>query len=337
MIKKLNNLQALRAFAALSIVLVHTTITSKSYGINLQVLDSYYIWGQCGVDIFFVLSGFIMVYIQKDIDVRPAKFFLDRLTRIAPLYWVLTSMRVVLTYFSPDTFHSEVSKTGIHFFASIFFMSGPLMGVTPIIYDGWSLEYEMFFYLIITVGLLFFTKNINYLFTTVLISLLVIFQFTGLIAFEFLLGIFLGNIYLYSKNNKKIYLCSLVIGFTWLFSTLAFILDVNLLANRVIFYGLPSFFLIYGLLGIGQIKNGILTKLGDASYSIYLIQVFTIPAFYTLITITKVFNHIPSDVLAMTCLIGTSLVGFVTHILLEKPLINFFKGLMSKNLSYTYE
>jgi peptidoglycan/LPS O-acetylase OafA/YrhL len=56
--------------------------------------------------------------------------------------------------------------------------------------------------------------------------------------------------------------------------------DGEIYTQRVIMYGLPSFLIIYGLLGIKQIHMGVLTKLGDASYSIYLIQVFTIPAFY---------------------------------------------------------
>jgi peptidoglycan/LPS O-acetylase OafA/YrhL len=92
---------------------------------------------------------------------------------------------------------------------------------------------------------------------------------------------------------------SLVIGFIWFLSTLILIrLDCSVSSQRVINYGFPSFLIIYGLLGDTQINQGILTKLGDASYSIYLIQIFTISAFYKALNIIPFFHSFSNDMLA---------------------------------------
>ena len=210
--KKLNNLQALRAFAALNVVLFHLIGASASYGFRVDHLKIFEGWGFNGVDIFFVLSGFIMVYIQKDKTISPIAFFIDRITRIAPLYWLLTGTVLALAYVFPSIFRSDVSNIKIHSLASIFFMSQSLLGKMPVLYDGWTLEYEMLFYLSIAIGLFFRTKNITYLFVMLVISFLTIFNFIQPVAFEFLLGIFVGNLNLNIDNNKNIQLASLVIG-----------------------------------------------------------------------------------------------------------------------------
>jgi len=318
---KLNNLQALRAFAALNVVLFHIIGISKSYGFGVVGLKIFDGWGFNGVDIFFVLSGFIMVYIQRNKKISPAIFFIDRLTRIAPLYWLLTATVLALTYSFPSIFRSDFSDIQMHSLASIFFMSQLFLGKMPVLFDGWTLEYEILFYASITIGLFFHKKNLTYLFVMLLISFLMIFDLIQTVAFEFLLGIFLGNIYLNIENNKKIQLASLVVGLTWFISTLiVFRLESQIFTQRVIMYGLPSFLIIYGLLGINQIQRGVLTKLGDASYSIYLLQVFTIPAFYKLIKVIKVFDGVPHDFLAILCLISTAIGGYLMYELVEKHL-----------------
>ncbi|MDB2405246.1 acyltransferase family protein [bacterium] len=58
------NLQILRAFAALSVVLFHTIGTSSSYGFDTRWISYLEGWGASGVDVFFVISGFVMLYTQ---------------------------------------------------------------------------------------------------------------------------------------------------------------------------------------------------------------------------------------------------------------------------------
>ena len=331
---KLNNLQALRAFAALNVVLFHLIGTSASYGFGVDHLKIFEGWGSNGVDIFFVLSGFIMVYIQKDKTLSPATFFIDRLTRIAPLYYLLTGLFLVLSYIFPFIFRGDISNIQIHSLTSIFFISQAFLGKMPVLFDGWTLEYEMLFYLSITVGLFFRNKNLTYLFVMLVISFLVILNLIQTVAFEFLLGIFLGNLYLKIDSNKKIQFISLVIGLIWFLSTLIlFRLDGEIFTQRVIMYGLPSFLIIYGLIGVNQIQQGIFTKLGDASYSIYLIQVFSIPAFYKFIKFIKVFDGMHHDLLAILCLTSTAIGGDLVYELVEKNLIKWTRAIYFRNLS----
>ena len=71
--------------------------------------------------------------------------------------------------------------------------------------------------------------------------------------------------------------------------------------HRVLLWGIPSFFIVFGLLYCPQIKTPLFKYLGDASYSIYLVQMLTISAFYKLSS--KVLSGWNGDVLALLCLI----------------------------------
>lgn len=328
---KLNNLQALRAFAALNVVLFHIIGTASKYGFSVDFLNVFEGWGDNGVDIFFVLSGFIMVYIQKDKSLSAVNFFINRFTRIAPLYWLLTILLLAITYLSPSIFRSDVSDFQELSLTSIFFMSKLVLGKMPVLYDGWTLEYEMLFYLILSIGMFFQRKAITYLFVIAVISSLIIFNLLDAVAYEFLFGIFLGNLYVNFAHNKKLMAISLVIGLMYFLSTLVLIrMDCVISTQRVVMYGLPSILIIYGLLGETQIKQGILTKLGDASYSIYLIQIFTISAFYKIINIIPLLNSFSTDIFALICLVLTVLAGLVIHALIEKPLSKLVRGFLLK-------
>ena len=81
---KINNIQVLRFFAALSVMMVHLP------------LFGFGVWG---VDFFFVISGFIMMYIT---DLSSKFFFLKRLARIIPLYWILTILVFCLALTKPE-------------------------------------------------------------------------------------------------------------------------------------------------------------------------------------------------------------------------------------------
>lgn len=87
--------------------------------------------------------------------------------------------------------------------------------------------------------------------------------------------------------------------------------------NRVLLWGIPSFFIALGLLYCPQIKNQLFTYLGDASYSIYLVQMLTIPAFYKFSS--KLLAEWNGDALAVLCLISSVGFGCIIYSLIEKP------------------
>ena len=146
------NVQVMRAIAATLVVWVHTQ--------ELIVTDVLPHWlrsfGYGGVDLFFVISGFIMVRTTQNKNIRPIQFYRKRILRVAPLYAFFTILVVILSTTMPDVLNStqiEVSQIA----KSLVFIPFEKTpdSLYPIYYLGWTLNYEMFFYSIFAAALLF--------------------------------------------------------------------------------------------------------------------------------------------------------------------------------------
>jgi peptidoglycan/LPS O-acetylase OafA/YrhL len=152
--ERFEGVQALRFVAALLVVATHSTLYA-----NERLTSSIGIWdgGTIGVDIFFIISGFVMVVSSTKIAGLPGaakEFFGRRLVRIVPMYWLATTLKVVALIAIPTAvLHSELDWTRIA--ASYLFLptispdgvAEPLLGV------GWTLIFEMFFYVLFAVAL----------------------------------------------------------------------------------------------------------------------------------------------------------------------------------------
>lgn len=118
-------------------------------------------------------------------------------------------------------------------------------------------------------------------------------------------------------ENKMFYYFSFVIGFLLYFATM--FPEMRLIfRERVIYWGIPSFFLVLSMVGIHQFVNKFFILLGDASYSIYLVQVLSIPFYYKIIS--KFSIGLPGDLHALIALISTGLVGLIVYWFIEQPL-----------------
>lgn len=141
--RQLDRVQLLRAFAALA-VLVHHAMQQANGAARLIAPHWLTTAGAAGVDVFFVISGFIMAWIafrRPDAVPTPTRFLAERITRIAPLYWLCCG--VVLVLAGAGLMRSvDTSVAGI--FASLALVphEGRLLGV------AWALEYELLFYAI---------------------------------------------------------------------------------------------------------------------------------------------------------------------------------------------
>ena len=308
----INNLQLLRAFAALNVVLFHTLGVASLKGYDTQLFQFLKGWGASGVDIFFVISGFVMVYIQTINPKTTFEFLINRVKRIVPLYWSLTALLVVLFYFFSANFNLDQSLTSFLFVSRIFGAD------FPVLQQGWTLEYEMFFYLIFG-----FSISAKQQSTALIVSLillpLVIFGFIDSIVIEFIFGMLAGYLYL-NKRIQKYSLLFFVAGFLGL--VVSFLLLSNV--SRVVVFGLPSFFLVLGCCYLPQTKSSILTFLGSASYSIYLIQAITMPVFFDAVK----FVNIPSkfsDLLVVLSLLFTTFIGCSLYYFYENPISKYLK------------
>ncbi|HEY0784977.1 MAG TPA: acyltransferase [Acidobacteriaceae bacterium] len=145
--QKINNIQGLRAFAAIAVVSFHTGLILP----HMRAIGSF------GVDVFFVISGYIMARICE----TNSSFFLRRrLIRIVPPYWVMTALLFLAALKSPQLM-GATRASGPELLKSLlfipYFKSNGLL--RPLLFVGWSLNYEMFFYLAIALGLLLYRRH----------------------------------------------------------------------------------------------------------------------------------------------------------------------------------
>ena len=149
------SIQYLRAVAALLVVFYHTIYQIKEY----QGLFESGIWrfGASGVDIFFVISGFIMWVTAAARPTRPLAFMRNRIVRIVPMYWIVTLGLFTLSSILPNAI-MIVDTTPGHLARSLLFIPHPDPAqperLWPLLLTGWTLNYEMFFYSIFACALL---------------------------------------------------------------------------------------------------------------------------------------------------------------------------------------
>ena len=129
------NLQLLRAFAALNVVLFHTIGTAVSYGYETDFISYLEGWGANGVDIFFVISGFVMLYTQIDNKRTVKDFLILRAIRIIPIYWLLTLTVTAIYIAAPFLFRELIISTEL-VLASLGFMSMVVKGVHRLVNVG---------------------------------------------------------------------------------------------------------------------------------------------------------------------------------------------------------
>lgn len=126
------NLQILRAFAAINVVLFHIISTSLSYGYETNIISILEGWGANGVDIFFVISGFLMLHTQILNQKGVSEFLLNRFIRLVRLYWLLTMSLIVLYIIVPHAFR-ESSINVEWALASLGFVSVLFLDLNPVV------------------------------------------------------------------------------------------------------------------------------------------------------------------------------------------------------------
>ncbi len=278
MSKDLLSIQYLRAIAALMVVLVHMEghLTRLGYrGGWPSVLNG-------GVDIFFVISGFIMWVTTANRTVTPWQFLYHRLLRIAPLYWILTTLTIALMVAAPSLYQGGQNGAG-HIFASYLFIPAehPLLHtMVPVLLPGWTLNYEMMFYLLLAVCLplrpaLRMTAMITILGLLALSHPLwpddksIPAYYTQSVILEFAFGMALGAFFISGRTIPSRAAVALVV-----IGALAMIGLSVLDLPRVIGAGIPAAMIVAGEVYFeragGLNRLPVLSLLGDASYSLYL-------------------------------------------------------------------
>jgi len=278
------SIQFLRFLAAFFVLLFHT----------LGEYEWAKPFGSFGVDIFFVISGFIIYVItDKGID----HFFKKRIIRIVPLYWLFTFGIALIALLQPNLLNSA-SWDIKHITASIFFVPywTEGSGFFPILKLGWTLNFEMLFYLIfylssrITIKYRALLTSINMIGMMLFLNLIDFYSeysflsfYSDTIWFEFIFGMMVGVFY----NNRNF------LNLNFKYSIFVVLAPLIWMASNQIFsystyppflvFGLPSCFLLIAFLGYERIflrANNPLRKLilwlGEMSYPLYLVHTYCI-------------------------------------------------------------
>jgi peptidoglycan/LPS O-acetylase OafA/YrhL len=154
---KLHSLQALRAVAALLVVIDHALLEISDNQPGGLITHVAWTLGSAGVYVFFVISGFILVHISWGSFGRPSSatnFLRRRITRIVPLYWLATIAAFAYHKVSATHGASDSWPELVRSLAFIPYCGGD-GSWDPVLPQGWSLNYEMMFYAIFALGLSF--------------------------------------------------------------------------------------------------------------------------------------------------------------------------------------
>ncbi|SEP49528.1 Peptidoglycan/LPS O-acetylase OafA/YrhL, contains acyltransferase and SGNH-hydrolase domains [Rhodospirillales bacterium URHD0017] len=331
----LSSLQILRAIAATSVVYYHIALPAEAGAIPR--------FGSFGVDVFFVISGFVMALVVAKGQL-PAAFAINRITRIAPFYWLLTTGILILALTEPQLLLTTTASLR-NYLKSIFFIpyfkeSGELQ---PMLVVGWTLNYEMFFYLCIWLSILASRKHYALLTLVLLIVTYIGFgklsgndvleRFFGrLIIFEFTFGMLAYHIYkrgVLKRLGNKVLLLIAVSSYAFM----AFAETKALPVDRALLFGLPSLALILSATAVESLRllnwiprGDAFSAIGDASYATYLSHFYVVEGLRRLVFPRLPFLD-PYTPLGVLIIVGASLaVGQILYSFCDKPLSNFFRN-----------
>jgi peptidoglycan/LPS O-acetylase OafA/YrhL len=325
-------IQALRAIAALLVVAYHAL---DEWGTHVAGRSADALWGNgsAGVDIFFVISGLVMTISASRVIGRPhpALLFLrQRLIRIVPLYWLVTTAKIaavlVLPMLAARTRLDFGYVLGSYLLLPVRDLTGTFRPVLPV---GWTLTYEMMFYLLVAVALICRLPILR-----VALPALVLFAaasfiddgFANTIVIEFLYGVAIGMAWQNGTLPK-----SVLFGTVLLTAGFAAILlmPVESGALRPLTWGVPAACIIAGAVQLESVLRAALPRwllaAGDASYAIYLTHGFVVPAVFLLASHARLPAGPLLIVTVAASLVVSLMAGHVTHIWLEQPMLQWFR------------
>jgi exopolysaccharide production protein ExoZ len=289
---KIQNVQGLRAIAAVLVVFVHLSgshgFTAENFG-GVNPLGFLYGFGNAGVDLFFAISGFIMIVTTSRLEHTPRNagiFLLKRAARIYPTY-ILVTVGILLARQVIPGFGGNGESPDV--LASLLLLPQDSM---PVLFVGWTLVYEMYFYLWFTASILApktwqMPIMLAWGLLTVALALTVqtdnpfLALAAGPLNLEFLFGVIVGKLAL--SGRLALPPAFIAVGAAWVLATyFVFLQPGDNLPNtwtRVLFVGIPMALVLYGFVGIesrGRVLPDWINNFGDSSYALYLTHVLAL-------------------------------------------------------------
>ena len=343
----LQSLHALRGVACLLVLLAHIGVWEASIGPNRPLLGIVEWFGYAAVDCFFVLSGFVICYTQwqKLGDPGQARaYFLARFWRVFPLYWCMLPFAILQVHLISGEAATTLTGNRTERWLSWFFIV-PHESINPYLPTTWTLPYEIAFYIIFGLLLVFPKRYAVMLLLawgmgSTLLELRGVQHpigraVAGAHVWEILLGCLLAGVVRkqWLVAGRSFIAFGIIWAVGWLIVRNPHTISAYLTADpwgRASTFGIAAGAIVYGLAVWELKRNGrvprALILCGDASYSIYLAHIPACSAFFFL-----TLRHWPHTTLGHIAWVFAMLTvgiggGFLAYYFVEKPIMNWRKS-----------
>lgn len=333
---KFISIQILRGGAAWMVVFHHFFQIFFNHNTSNSIVNFLSYHFSIGVDIFFVISGFIMAYVvSTNTNLTFLSFIKNRLIRIVPNYWFYTFSFLFVGLFIKELYvNNETVETIL---MSLFFISHPnptlSLGYTPTLPVGWTLNFEMFFYFLVGLSLLFNFNNSRRLFfiCVILIMFVTIYKifkidfYNQILAqvrlLEFVSGI---SLFLLREKYYKLFHSNFLIIFGCLMLYSVFTID----KLSILIYVVISSFIVYMFLLFENMfsrnKNNFINILvfqGKISYSLYLSHSMVLLVLFNIF-----YEFVYSYTLLIISMIIIYFISVTSYKYIEVKFANYIKG-----------
>jgi exopolysaccharide production protein ExoZ len=335
--ERIASIQVLRCVAATLVVLYHTDLQV------LRLTDGQHIhafgFAAAGTDLLFVISGFIMVYITREAPIGFGEFLFRRVARIAPLYWLCTLVMLVAYFALPGLFHTT-SFDVWHYLASLAFVPypHPVLGIQrPFLFPGWALNYFVFFYILFGLCLALSVTRRIVAVSLVLVALVAawavfresspLLDFYGApIMLDFVVGMIAAWIFLNVRFKG-------VLPITIVAAASAVIFAAGIAAGasggheRFFYWGLADAGLLFSVVSAerewGGWGVGPVAQLGEASFAIYITNLFTLALVTKAVHVTGLMPVLGMAGVQLLMIAAALGAGLLVSLLIERPLQAF--------------
>jgi peptidoglycan/LPS O-acetylase OafA/YrhL len=313
---KLSNIQLLRFLAALMVLFSHLADQEIMWKSSSQSHSWVHLlsYGKYGVDIFFVISGYVITSSYMKTKKTPWEFIVVRFFRIYPIYAIATTLLTLLHLLVPSLM-AESSITLRNVLSSLTFTSNVFGYEYPFLPQGWTLEIEVLFYCIFVGSIIFCSLSQRFQMNSNILSILII-SFCALIGaptimLEFIYGILIASILSTKGRNFLICISIFMISISILIFS-----RIDLDDFRVFSIGAPSAILVYFATRLPQITLRGVGFLGEISYSMYLLHGMSIAFLNRLFAFLEI-QSIPLFILCV--LIVVLLISSISYLKIERP------------------
>lgn len=330
--------QYLRGIAALLVVVFHASLQMKRLS-GSSTLDTF----ASRVDVFFIISGFVMV-VSTDAGRRstPLDFLQKRIIRIGPLYWTATAAMILVLLVTPQFVQSS-KLSWSHALASFAFIARENPATVglydPLVAPGWTLNLEILFYIFFALGLQYGRHGWKLVAVTSapVVALTIwglVENLSGAAAFytnpvimEFVYGIILGLIFV----DKKLRLAPTLAAAVALLGLSLLLFPLSLPPmSRPIRFGLPALMVVGGSIWLKVPNSRLLHELGDASYSIYITHFFLLSALAQVWKQLHLLSLLGSTLFLPAASISCLLSGSICWRYIERPITRQFRGFIGR-------